>query len=335
MPAPFPVQLATITRGAAHEALIRGHLVVADAEGQVLAAAGDPDSRTTVRSCVKPLQALPFVRRAAGTIGASDADIAIACASHSGEPQHVAAVRELLGRAGIPEAALSCGPQLPSDAEAARELLAAGGAALPIHNNCSGKHAAMLAVCHVAGWPIERYAAYDHPLQVEIRGLMSGYAGVTLDAEPHGIDGCGLPTHELPLRVLARMYAAAAADGALAPAQSAMARHPHLVGGRHSFDTALLAAAGVAVTVKVGGAAVWIAVQRPGGPALAIKLEAGDAGALPPVALTALVALGWIDGAAATEPGLSAHARPAVTNWAGAVVGHIDIDPGWAAGFAR
>jgi L-asparaginase II len=330
VPGSPPAHLATTHRGAALEAVVRGHVAVVDAHGSLLGAAGDPDTATTLRSCVKPLQALPFVRRAADAIGADDAEVAVACASHQGEPVHVEVVRRLLQLAGIDEEALSCGPQLPADGEAARHLLASGGAPARIHNNCSGKHAAMLAACRVSGWPVAGYAAYDHPLQVEIRQAMSRFAGTDLADRPWGIDGCGLPTHEIPLHVLARMFAAAAADPDVRRCQAAMAAHPYLVAGRGRFDTAALKAAGDAVTVKVGGAAVWVAVRRPRGPAVAIKLEAGDPTALPAVASAALQALGWIDEATLAGPLLSPFRRVALRNWEGAEVGWTAAEPGWA-----
>jgi L-asparaginase II len=327
--------LATTRRGTALEAVVRGHVAVVDAGGRLLAAAGDPDAVTTLRSCVKPLQALPFVRRAVDAIGAGDAEVAVACASHQGEPVHVDTVRRLLDRAGVDEDALSCGPQLPADDEAARRLLASGGTPARIHNNCSGKHAAMLAACRVSNWPLTGYAAYDHPLQAEIRGVMSGFAGADLARRPHGIDGCGLPTHELPLRTIAAMFAAASADADVRRCQSAMAAHPYLVAGRGCFDTAVLEAAGATVTVKVGGAAVWVATRRPDGPALAIKLEAGDATAMPAVALAALAALGWIDEAALAGPLLGPFRRVALRNWEGLQVGSTDPEPGWLDGLRR
>lgn len=329
--AALPTHLASTRRGSALEAVVRGHVVVVDAGGAILAAAGDPHAATTLRSCVKPIQALPFVRRAADAIGATAADIAVACASHNGEPVHVEAVRALLQRAGVGEGALSCGPQPPSDPEAARQLLASGGVPLPVHNNCSGKHAAMLAACRVAGWPLDGYAAHDHPLQAEIRSVVGGLAGADLAASPWGIDGCGLPTHQLPLSAIARTFAAAGGDAGFTRCQEAMAAHPHLVAGRGRFDTAVLEAAGRDLTVKVGGAAVWVACRRPGGPALALKLEAGDDTALPAIALAALGALGWIDSAALRSAPLATHVRPVLRNWAGAEVGFTAVEPGWTA----
>jgi L-asparaginase II len=310
--------------------VVRGHVAVVDRWGTVIGARGDPDTVTTLRSCVKPLQALPFVDHAADQLGVSDAELAVACASHSGEPVHVETVRRLLGRADLDEQALSCGPQLPYDDESAKAILAAGAEPGRIHNNCSGKHAAMLAVVTVRGWPCDGYGAFEHPLQDEIRQVMGRFGEVNLDAAPFGIDGCGLPTHGVSLRVLARMFAAASSDPGFRRCQDAMAAHPHLVGGRGRFDTALLAAAGQEITCKVGGAAVWVALRRPDGPALAIKLEAGEAAALPAVALAALDALGWLSPATARSPGLAGFRRPALRNWEGALVGRISCEPGWA-----
>jgi L-asparaginase II len=324
-----PAHLATIRRGEALEAVVRGHVAVVDSEGTVLARAGDSAAVTTVRSCVKPVQAIPFVRRALAELAATSEELAVACASHNGEPEHVAAVRSLLGRAGVDEHALSCAPHLPYDGGAARDLLASGRLPGRVHNNCSGKHAAMLAVCRVAGWPLDGYAAYGHPLQVEVRRVMSGLAGTDLDAQPWGVDGCGLPTHGLGLEVLARMFAAAAADPDFRRCQDAMAAHPHLVAGSARFDTALLAAAGDTLTAKIGGAAVWVAVRRPAGPALAVKLEAGEASAMPAIALAALSALGWLDEVTAASGELAPFRQPALRNWAGDEVGSITAEAAW------
>ncbi len=329
VPTTPPAHLATIRRGTAVEAIIRGHVVVANAAGHVLASAGDPGAATTVRSCAKPLQALPLVRVAAPRLGVSDAEVAIACASHSGEPVHVEVVRGLLGRAGVTEALLSCGPQLPMHEPSARAVLAAGHQPAAVTNNCSGKHAGMLAVCVVRGWPTRGYALAEHPLQTEIRGILGGLGGVDLATSPVGIDGCGLPTFGLPLRTLARMYAAALTVEGFARCQDAMGRHPHLVGGTGRFDTALLQVAGTHLTAKGGAAGVWVAVRRPAGPALAIKLESGDQAAVSAVALGALGRLGWLTHAEVEHPALAGFAEPTLRNWAGDDVGAIAVETGW------
>ncbi len=313
--------LATVRRGTVVEARIRGHVAVVDASGTVLASAGSPQAETTLRSCVKPIQALPFLRLAAGRLEVGDAEIAIACASHQGEDEHVATVRSLLARAKVPEEALGCGPQLPVDAATARRLLASGGVPRPIHNNCSGKHAAMLATCSVMGWPLKGYVEPEHPCQQAVTAALQEMLGVDLDHAPRGIDGCGLTTYATPLSAIARGFAAGTADPAFQRAQDAMAAHPFLVAGTGRFDTALLEAAGDRVTAKIGGAAVWAAVVRPGGPGIAIKLEAGGAEAIPVVAIAVLQRLGVLD--AELSDRLRPFATLPVRNWAGLKVGDI------------
>jgi L-asparaginase II len=320
-----PPVLATVSRGDVVEARIRGHVVVADAAGNPITFVGDPLSATTLRSCVKPLQALPFVRLAADKLGASVAEIAIACASHQGEDEHVATVRGLLAKAGVSEEALGCGPQLPSDEATARRLLASGGKPLPIHNNCSGKHAAMLATCAVMGWPLDGYMDPGHPCQRAVTAAMSEQFDVDLSQAPHGIDGCGLTTYGMTLLALASGFAAAASDPGFRRNQDAMAAHPFLVAGTGRFDTALLGAAGARLTAKIGGAAVWAAVVRPGGPGIAIKLESGSFEAVPVVASAVLQRLGVLD--ADLPEALQPFARLPLRNWAGTKVGETAPEP--------
>ncbi|MBV9099421.1 MAG: asparaginase [Candidatus Dormibacteraeota bacterium] len=314
-----PALLATVWRGDVPEAAIRGHVAVVSAAGEVLAAAGDPHATITLRSCVKPLQALPFVRGAAQRIGAGDNHLAVACASHQGEDDHVATVRSLLALAGLSEDALACGAHVPFDETAARRLLASGLPPQRVHNNCSGKHAAMLATCAVAGWPLAGYTDPAHPCQRAVTAAMSTLMGLDLSSAPWGIDGCGLPTYGVSLATLARAFAAGQADPGFRRCQDAMAAHPHLVGGTGRFDTALLAESGALLTAKIGGAAVWAATLRPDGPAVALKLEAGAGEALPPVALAVLQRMGAFP--EGLPSALEAFASPPLRNWEGAAVG--------------
>ncbi|MGA7987934.1 MAG: asparaginase [Candidatus Dormiibacterota bacterium] len=319
-----PPVLATVWRGKVREARIRGHVAVTDAKGAVRSSVGDPRTVTTLRSCVKPLQALPYVRLAADPLGVTEAEVAIACASHQGEDEHVATVRGLLAKAGVAESALGCGPQLPSDEATARRLLASGGAPLPIHNNCSGKHAAMLATCAVMGWPLDGYMDPSHPCQRAVTSAMSDAIGVDLTTRPSGIDGCGLTTYGLPLELIARGFAAAGSDPAFQRCQEAMAARPHLVAGTGRFDTALLSEVGTRLTAKIGGAAVWAAVVRPAGQAIAIKLESGAFDAIPVVAIAVLQRLGILS--AELPDALQSFARLPLRNWAGATVGFTSAE---------
>lgn len=320
-----PALLAEIWRGDVCEVVVRGHVAVVAADGALLAWCGDPETRTTLRSTVKPLQALPFVAGAATAMGVTTEEIAIACASHEGEPRHVEVVRRLLARADLDERALSCGPQWPYSVDAAYALVRAGETAQAVHNNCSGKHAAMLCACVHNGWPTEGYAAFDHPLQKEIRRRMSAFAGIRLADTPRGIDGCGLPTHGVPLRYLATMFAAAsAAGGDLARCQDAMAAEPFMVGGAGRFDSLLLGWAGASLTAKSGGAAVWACVARGGGPAVAVKLEAGAGTSMAPIALAVLRRLQLLPSSDMPDA-LCELERGVLHNWAGDRVGETRV----------
>jgi L-asparaginase II len=320
-----PPVLATVWRGSVVEARIRGHVAVVDSWKGVLNSTWAEDVETTLRSCVKPIQALPFLRLAADRVEAGAAEIAIACASHQGEDEHLATVRGLLAKARVPEEALRCGPQLPSDEATARRLLASGGVPRPIHNNCSGKHAAMLATCAVMGWPLEGYMDPEHPCQRAVTAALEEMLGMELGAAPHGIDGCGLRTYGTPLSAIAQGFAVASADPAFQRAQDAMAAFPFLVAGTGRFDTALLEACGDRLTAKIGGAAVWAAVVRPGGPGIAIKLEAGSGDAIPVVALAVLRRLGVLDEPLPEQ--LKPFAQPTLRNWAGRESGEIRAEP--------
>jgi L-asparaginase II len=313
------------------EARIRGHVAVVDGAGNLLTSAGAPDAETTLRSCVKPIQALPFLRLAADRLEVDVAEIAIACASHQGEDEHLATVRGLLAKARVPEEALRCGPQLPSDEATARRLLASGGVPRPIHNNCSGKHAAMLATCAVIGWPLDGYMEPEHPCQQAVTAALKEMLGVDLGAAPHGIDGCGLRTYGTPLSAIARGFAVGSADPAFTRAQDAMAAFPFLVAGTGRFDTALLEVAGARLTAKIGGAAVWAAVVRPDGPGIAIKLEAGGGEAIPVVAISVLQHLAVLD--ADLPDRLRPFERLTLRNWAGRESGEIRPEPGWDPAF--
>jgi L-asparaginase II len=320
-----PVLLAEVWRGDVCEVVVRGHVAVVSADGGLLAWCGDPEAHTTLRSTVKPLQALPFVAGAADALGATTEEIAVACASHEGEPRHVEVVRRLLARADLDESALSCGPQWPYSERATHDLVRAGETARPVHNNCSGKHAAMLCACVHNGWPVEGYAGFDHPLQKEIRRRMSAYAGIRLADTPRGIDGCGLPTHGVPLRYLATMFAAAsAAGGDFARCQDAMAAEPFMVGGTGRFDSLLLGWAGGMLTVKSGGAAVWCGVARGGGPAVAVKLEAGAGMYMAPIALCVLRKLQLLPTSDMPDA-LRELERGTLRNWAGDAVGDTRV----------
>ncbi len=318
-----PAPLAEICRGGIVEGLVRGHAVLVDNSGQLMRGAGDPNLVTTLRSACKPFQASSFVATGtASDLGLGEESIAIACASHQGEPGHVEAARRILEAAGLKDEDLQCGSHLPSDPTATAELLGRGQSATPIFNNCSGKHSAMLATCVHEGWPIETYMERDHPLQVQIADRLARHAGLHAEDMPFGIDGCGLPTFGLSLREFAAALArAASSDPAFQSCQAAMAHHPWLIGGTHSFDSALVGAAGATFTAKGGAAAIFGAVARDGSWALVIKLESGAAAGLPQIATRALQQLGFLD--TDLSGNLAQLVDSPVTNWVGTPVGEI------------
>ena len=322
-PSSEPALLAEVRRGGIVESLIRGHMVLTDGTGRAVRSLGDPDTVSTLRSAAKPFQASSFVETGtAAALGLGDDSIAIACASHLGEPGHLQAAGRILDAAGLDEGALQCGAHLPGDPAAAAQLLGGGGSATVLHNNCSGKHAAMLATCVHQGWPIEDYLRPDHPLQRQIARRLAERAGVVADEMPFGVDGCGLPTFGLPLLSFATALARAArSDLAFRSCQSAMAAHPWLVRGTDSFDSALLGAAGSSFTAKGGAAAIFGAVARKGEWALVIKLESGAATGLPQIAAQALQQLDLLD--AALPASLSRLIDGPLRNWAGTPIGEI------------
>ncbi|MGZ4120021.1 MAG: asparaginase [Actinomycetota bacterium] len=272
---------------------------VVDGEGTLVAWAGDPEQPAAFRSSAKPFQARAALE--AGWEPPDDRALAIACASHNGEPAHVEAVRALLRAAGVQETALQCPPDIPMYLDAA---LAAGTHAR-VYHNCSGKHAAMLAACRAAGWPLDTYRAPDHPLQQRIHALISSALG-TLTGPL--IDGCGVPTYVAPLRVLARGLLAM--DGS--PEARAMRAHPFLVGGTGRLDTDLMDTL-PAVLIKSG--AEGLACLSAGGFGIAVKVRDGGARARDPAVMAVLDALRIVG-----PDVLSHHREPAVLG-GGAPVG--------------
>lgn len=318
-----PARLAEVRRGEIVEGVIRGHLVFVDERGVLSRQLGNPGTVSTLRSASKPFQTASFV--ASGTVDAfhlgSDS-VAIGCASHQGEPGHVAAAQRILATAGLDESALRCGIHLPSNPDAAAELLRSGGTPTQLHNNCSGKHAAMLATCVHRDWPRDSYLKRDHPLQIEIAERLGGYANLDPAEMPYGIDGCGLPSFGLSLQDFAgALVRGTRSDPAIQRCQGAMAEHPWLVGGTTSFDTALIGAAGNRLVSKGGAAAIFGAVARDGSWALVIKLEAGAAVGLPQIALRSLQQLGALDDP--LPESLAKLVDEPVTNWVGTAVGEI------------
>jgi L-asparaginase II len=280
--------VARVVRGGVVESVHRGHLVVLDARGAVVRRRGDPDVEIFPRSSLKPVQAVSM-------LGAGldlDAELlALACASHSGEPVHLDGVRRILARAGLGEADLQNTPAYPLDDDAAFSWRAAGNQRTSLTQNCSGKHAAMLATCVAAGWDTAGYRDPAHPLQRAVRATVADLTG----NEPAHVtvDGCGAPLFSCTLAGLAGAFARIATAGPGTPAhrvRTAVGEHPGRVGGTGRFVTRLLTA--VPGLVAKDGAEGVFAAALPDGRAVAVKIADGSPRPLPAVVTAALGALG-------------------------------------------
>jgi L-asparaginase II len=322
--------LVEVTRGAAVESRHRGSAAVVDTAGRVALAWGDIAAPVYARSALKPLQALPLVETgAADAFGLGARELALACASHHGEPAHVDTVAAWLARLGLGVQDLECGAHPPLDPAAAKALIEHGIAPSALHNNCSGKHAGFLTAARHLGEPTRGYIAAEHPAQQRVLAVVEAMTGCDLSQAPRGIDGCGIPVIGMPLAGLARAMARMGDPRDLPPARAAaatrlldaMAAEPLMVSGTTGFATALLRVAGDRVRAKPGAEGVYAAALPTLGLGLALKIEDG-AGRAAEVALAAILTrLGVLD--AAARAALAGRAEPPVRNVAGRIVGAI------------
>jgi L-asparaginase II len=315
--------VAEVVRSGFVESRHHGSLVALAADGRVLLAAGDVETPVYPRSSNKPMQAAALLRLGiVEKYGLDATHVALATASHSGEPMHVEVVRDLLSRAGVPESDLACPADLPLDVLAARAILDRGGGPSRIQHNCSGKHAAFLAACAASGWPAIDYRDPAHPLQSHVRAVVEELAGEPVGGI--GVDGCGAPIFALSLTGLARGFSriATAGDGTAEHAVAqAIRTHPELLGGT-GRDVTRLVAAVPGLIAKDGAEGVY-AAALPDGTAVALKVEDGAARARPPVMVAALRALG----VTGDEAELDALASPEVLG-GGVRVGEVRAAPG-------
>ena len=284
--------LVEVIRGGRVESLHEVDAVLLDASGRIVEAWGDATRPVMPRSAIKPIQALPLVSTgAADAFLLTDVELALACASHGGEPAHVDAVAAWLARLDLDASALACGVQVPSSVPAAAVLAAAGGEATAVHNNCSGKHMGFLTVLRHLGLPLDGYLDPGHRLQADhVTPSIERTCGVDLTAAHPGVDGCGIPVWSMPLDRLASGWAAIGAEPAGSPAHrllSAMRSEPFLVAGSARACTRLIGAATGGTVVKTGAEGVFCAVLPADGIGLALKVRDGAARA-------AEVAVEWI-----------------------------------------
>jgi L-asparaginase II len=276
--------LVEVTRGGRVESRHRGAAVIADAEGASVFAKGDVDAPVFPRSAVKAMQALPLIETgAADAFGFGARELALAQASHGGEPPHVAGVSAMLQAIGLGEGDLECGAHMPNHGVSARALIRDGHEARQLHNNCSGKHANFLAVARQLGIEHRGYVAAQHPVQELVRAALQDLTGAAHDPEHCGIDGCSIPTYALPLRALARGFARFASGSGLAAERAAAARRlyeaavgePYFVAGTGRFCTEVMQLLGGAALLKTGAEGVFCAAIPSLGFGVALKCEDG------------------------------------------------------------
>ncbi len=328
------VILAEVTRGERVESVHHGVVAVVNAAGELVAGVGDPEHVAYFRSSAKPFQAVPLVESgAADAFGFIPAELALACASHNAEPSHQAGVASMLAKIGLDAEALRCGIALPYDEAEAARVTTNKTRPSSIHNNCSGKHAGMLATCVHLGYPLDTYLDPEHPLQRQIRSIV--VAALRMDEDDIGVatDGCSLPTYAAPVRAFATAFAAFAAPeqappghgreyaAALDRLRQAMAAHPHNIGGTGEPDTDLMDVSGGRIVAKVGAEGLLCMALPEQAIGIAMRFADGSTRCHAVVAMEVLRQLGFL------EPAVGAAMRerhdPALRNHNGWRVGEL------------
>ena len=296
--------LVEALRGDTRESAHRGAIAVLDADGKRLVAVGDVERAVFPRSAVKVLQAIPLVESgAADRLALDDEELAIACASHNGEPRHVEVVERMLAKAGLDVGALECGTHWPRLLPVANALAASGKEPNALNNNCSGKHAGFLCLaCVLCGGSHLReyakgYVAPRHPVMRAVTEALEAATGYDLQKAPRGIDGCSIPTYAIPLDRLALAFARIGTGTGLRPGHAraatrlrkAVAQHPFMAAGSDRFDTKVMEALGERVYCKVGAEAVFCASFPERGLGVAIKIDDGNTARAAEVAMAAAI----------------------------------------------
>lgn len=320
--------LVEVLRGAVVESAHRGAVAVLDGDGRTVLEIGNTAHPVFPRSAVKAIQALPLVESgAADAYGFGNRELALACASHSGEPEHVELATAMLAKAGLDVNALECGTHWPSSHDATVALARQGGAPNALHNNCSGKHSGFLCVCCHAGIDHRGYVTAGHALQEMVRDAMQAVTGAAHDAAHQATDGCSIPTYAVPLRSFALGFARMATGNGLGPERARAARRllgacmaePFLVAGSGRADVALMQTAPGRIFVKVGAEGVYCAALPELGFGIALKCDDGAARAAEVMVAAVLAKL--LGGDADVSARLAEQANPAIESRVGAIVG--------------
>ena len=283
--------LAEVFRGETVESIHRGHLIVVDGDGEIIARIGNPETITFFRSSAKPFQVIPFLTSgAAERFGFSEKEIALACGSHSGEDFHVERVEKMLEKIGCNEKDLRCGAHVPFNEKVAQELIKADEKPSQLHNNCSGKHASMIAFAKQISADYKTYELLENPVQQRILEIVSQFSGVPVDKIKIGIDGCAAPNFAVPISAMAKSFARLVLPPKDSDAEtreacrrivSAMVSFPEMIGGSERLDTLIMKAMRGKIVSKIGAEGVYTAGVLPSpqwkrGLGIAFKIEDGE-----------------------------------------------------------
>lgn len=283
--------LANVYRGETVESIHRGHIFIVDGLGNEIVNIGNADTVAFIRSSAKPYQLMPFlIAGGAEKYGFSEDEIALACASHSGEEMHTTLAAKMLGKIGLSESDLRCGAHLPFNEARAEAMIRAGEKPTQLHNNCSGKHAAMLGYAQMLGADIATYERLENPVQQSILELVADFHEIPKEEIPVAVDGCCAPNFALTLRSMAKAFLKLVFPPkdfdderreACRRIVTAMIRYPELVGGTERLDTLLMNAAPGKFISKIGAEGVWLcgvlpSPEYPKGLGIAMKIDDGD-----------------------------------------------------------
>lgn len=316
--------IALVTRGGTVESRHRGAFAVSDATGRLVASGGNIDNNIFPRSAVKAFQCVPIIESgAAAHFGLTDEEIALCCSSHNGEPEHLRVAASILRKAGNAEAQYECGAHWPHERKDVIALARAGEEPRAIHNNCSGKHAGMLALARQLGAQTEGYSAIGHPVQLAVADTLARYCGVDVTTLPVGIDGCSVPTWALPLRNQALGFARLAQSGDAAGQWiiRAVRNHPFMVAGSNRFDTTIMQQV-PRLFIKVGAEGVYCGCIAHAGLGFALKCDDGATRAAEAAIAGVLLSLDvWT---AEERQLIATHQHVMMRNWRGLDVGTVD-----------
>jgi len=316
--------LIEVTRGPLVESFHKGSLAVCTPDGAQVVAVGDITHPVFPRSAIKAIQCVPLIETgAADQYGYGEAEIALACASHTGTPRHAELAAKMLADAALSEPALGCGAHMPLGSSAQKALIRSGHEPSQLHNNCSGKHAGMLATARHLGEPIEGYWKPDHPVQRRVHAILCELTGLPLNHDVMGFDGCSLPNWAMPLGTMARLFARFVTKTGMAPDRrravdrilNACWAEPELVAGPGRADTVVMRRLPGRIFMKTGAEGVYAGGFPELGLGFALKIDDGTTRA----SAGAVIAL--IERVIPEAQGLMA--RRTIKTWRGMEAGEI------------